>query len=591
MPVDQSGENILFVLDGKTVEAHVQIQYSGDPARFAWIVPMPAVPTVTVGSQQLFTNLLQSTVPSFGFTTQRDFCPCVNCGGGRGGASGAGGSASFVPGVQDAGIGVTVLFQKTVGSFEVTGLSGHKSQEVIDWLTANGYQNAVAAPSILDYYVAKGSVFVAVKLTAGTGSNEIHPLVFKYVGTEPCIPLELTAVAAVEDMGVRAFFLGTDRVVSTNFAQITLNPARFDWAQRVRNYNDVVSLAVNEGPAGGHAFVTEYAGASSVVQRGNLSNAGWDESAFVGIDPRNLVDALSNQGLLNCFGGSGQPGQCTPFHPLIIPLLHEFLPPPAGLTDGAFYSCVKCNEAQANLAAFDPQAFKTALVDRVFTPGRHATAMLQRWPYLTRLFTTISPYEMTADPLFEARSDLPEVALPASATQRITTTGQSGFALPDGRNVATASGAWPAFTSAMPWAEKIEQYPAGGKPVMVLADKTSAIDAELGTWNKAHAWPAPPPDCSAPGAGGATSGAGGAAIDPGNPFFNAVGKGGKAGSGGASGSGGAGGVAATSPASSDSGGCSVSRPARPGSLAWASLLLGAVVAGVRRRRAAQRLPM
>ncbi len=27
MPVDQTGENILFVMDGTTVEAHVQIQY------------------------------------------------------------------------------------------------------------------------------------------------------------------------------------------------------------------------------------------------------------------------------------------------------------------------------------------------------------------------------------------------------------------------------------------------------------------------------------------------------------------------------------------------------------------------------------
>ncbi|HEY3236040.1 MAG TPA: hypothetical protein VGJ84_15090, partial [Polyangiaceae bacterium] len=29
MPVDQSGENILFVMNGNTVEAHIQIQYQG----------------------------------------------------------------------------------------------------------------------------------------------------------------------------------------------------------------------------------------------------------------------------------------------------------------------------------------------------------------------------------------------------------------------------------------------------------------------------------------------------------------------------------------------------------------------------------
>ena len=43
MPVDQSGENIVFVLSQGHVEAHVQIQYTGDPSRFAWLVPVPKV--------------------------------------------------------------------------------------------------------------------------------------------------------------------------------------------------------------------------------------------------------------------------------------------------------------------------------------------------------------------------------------------------------------------------------------------------------------------------------------------------------------------------------------------------------------------
>src|SRR5215471_10205593 len=95
MPVDQTGENILFVLDGKSVEAHVQIQYKGDPKRFAWIVPMPAVPTVTAGSQQLFTNLLQSTVPQYGYLLQQDSCPSFGFPPGASLAPGAGGATAM----------------------------------------------------------------------------------------------------------------------------------------------------------------------------------------------------------------------------------------------------------------------------------------------------------------------------------------------------------------------------------------------------------------------------------------------------------------------------------------------------------------
>src|SRR5258708_30476467 len=69
MPVDQKGENILFVVSQGQVEAHIQIQYKGDAARFAWVLPVPALPDVEVGSEALFQNLLAGTVPRFGLNT------------------------------------------------------------------------------------------------------------------------------------------------------------------------------------------------------------------------------------------------------------------------------------------------------------------------------------------------------------------------------------------------------------------------------------------------------------------------------------------------------------------------------------------
>src|SRR5688572_29115556 len=126
MSVDQTGENILFVIDGQSVEAHVQIQYQGAAARFAWVVPMPQIPAVTVGSQQLFQNLLQATVPQYGFSRQFDSCGIGGSGGatavGSGGAAGAGGGTS----ASDAG--VSVVYQKTVGAFDVTVLEGGTAQ-------------------------------------------------------------------------------------------------------------------------------------------------------------------------------------------------------------------------------------------------------------------------------------------------------------------------------------------------------------------------------------------------------------------------------------------------------------------------------
>ena len=74
MPVDQKGENILYVMEPGQIEAHIQIQYKGEAARFAWVLPMPALPDVQIGSQALFTGLLGATVPTYGYTTQQDVC-------------------------------------------------------------------------------------------------------------------------------------------------------------------------------------------------------------------------------------------------------------------------------------------------------------------------------------------------------------------------------------------------------------------------------------------------------------------------------------------------------------------------------------
>ncbi|MBL9104978.1 MAG: hypothetical protein JNL82_28795, partial [Myxococcales bacterium] len=55
MPVDQTGESVIFVMGGAMAEVHIQI--SIDPNtnadKFAWMIPLTAVPEFAVGSQPL----------------------------------------------------------------------------------------------------------------------------------------------------------------------------------------------------------------------------------------------------------------------------------------------------------------------------------------------------------------------------------------------------------------------------------------------------------------------------------------------------------------------------------------------------------
>jgi MYXO-CTERM domain-containing protein len=474
MPVDQTGENILFVLDGTHVDAHIQIQYQGEPSRFAWVLPVPAVPdSIEVGSEVFFQNLLSSTVPSFGF----GFC------GAAGTVNGGGGVA-----LSNGSPGVEVLFKSTVGAFDVTVLRGGTAAEVTSWLSANGYEQVSSAPTILDQYVRNNFAFVAVKLTGGAGIQAIHPLVVRYPGNTPCVPLELTAVNAVPEMRVRAFILAQDRAVPLSYQHVELNLLKLDWVKLAANYVDVVSVAVDSPLAGGHAFVTEYAGPSNVVTRTALYSASWDPSKFTALAPEQVIDELERQELVSCAAA-----KCTFVQPQVLPLLETYLPAPSGVDEQAFYSCLACYPTLIDRKVWDGVAFARGLLERVVLPGRRANDALDAFPYLTRLFTTISPEEMTLDPTFLVRSGMKGVDL----RQQIAC-GSSYLTLPGGTTVRlNTDGSWPSFDD-MPFATKIESFTQAGDAI-VLEDNALAIDSALKTWND--------PRASGVGTGGATGGA------------------------------------------------------------------------------------
>jgi len=555
MPIDQKGENILFALNGTEVEAHIQIQYEGEAKSFAWVIPVPAVPVLEVGSQPLFGSLLNGTVPSYGFRTRF-------CGRNTSLAPPEGGNGPGQDGTVDTKPPLVVLRQ-TVGAFEVAVLKGGTALEVSNWLSTNGYQQIPEAPAILDAYVSRGYVFAAIKLKGGAGVDEIHPLVVRYAGNEPCVPLKLTAVAAVEDMGVRAFFLGAGRVVPTNYRHVELNPARIAYTTFADNYSEVVSRAMDSAGVDGRGFVTEYAGPSNVVVRDGIYSTNWRAAAFVGIAVTGVVDELVRQGLAQCSGA-----ECTFSHPLVLPLLHEFLPPPAGVDEGGFYSCLACYSDRIDTTLWKDTGFAVAFQERIVVPGRRASELLARYPYLTRLYTMISPIEMTEDPTFHERADLPPVAAQRVATRWVTP--QIGFEVSEGRMVAlTDTGAWPEFTSQMPWVERVEDIPPSGAPITVVNNK-SLIDLLVEDHNRQRGFSTT--SCNN-GAGGTAGAAGSAGI-------------GGAGLGGVSGSptggGGAGASQATNDNAQASSGCACGVVQRTSSRSLALVLGIGLLAAARR---------
>ncbi len=550
MAVDQSGENILFVIDGDQVEAHIQIQYDPqqDPASFAWVIPLQSLPQFSVGSQPLFDQLLAGTVPFYGITDQAEFCGGGDLPGGSNGDDDDddGGAPKFDAG----GGGPSIVHAETVGAFEVTVLQDDDVDSLMQWLGDNGYQQDDAAAPIFAEYLAEGHLFAAFKLNTGAGLDQIHPVTLSFQGVEPCIPLRLTKIAATEDMEVRAFFLGNTRTAPTNYRHVLVNPLKIDWFNFADNYKAVITAAVDAFEANGHAFVTEYAGPSDAVQRSGLYEPSWSSEAFVGSAPLDAVSTLESQGIMACFGEF-----CEFYHPLLEPLLAEFLPAPEGVDPLAFYACVECYEAQLDLMAWgDGGEFAAAYDDRIIAPGMHALDLLETWPYVTRLYTTISPGEMTEDPMFAQNPDLPEVASQRVATRVTLCNDDRVVVLPDGREVYVPGGEdWPEFPGEMPWEAEVQTVALKGAP-MTLVDNNEIIDQKLAEWNIAHGWP--PGDGSTPSSGSVGDDDGGSGDETGP----------------------------NADSSGDGSGCGCTSDARGAPWALALLLLGGAVWSRRRQR-------
>ncbi|MCX4242805.1 DUF2330 domain-containing protein [Paraliomyxa miuraensis] len=524
MPVDQTGETILFVVEEGYIEAHIQIQYdpNTNAEQFAWVVPVTALPEFSVGSQQLFLDMLEATVPTYDYDSWREPCNFGDSGnGGEDGWDGCDGTGAGGDGGDDGAHldaasfpdDPEVVLKTTVGAFEVFVLDGGTVQGVMQWLGDNGFAQDPAAEPILAEYLAEGHLFVAFRLQQEADVAEIHPIVLRYAGVEPCVPIRLTRIAAQEDMEIRALFLADSRVSSSNWRHVTLNLLRLDWPLSGTNYRELVTMAVDEPGANGHAFVTEYAGPSSVVSGADLVGPLWDSAPFATAStPAEAAQLLCDQVLYDLADAGGAQ------HPLVEGLVERYLP--AGPTRSPDTMCEGPVSYGDTAAAFDPlawdgPAFAADLEARVIAPSRHAQDLLESFGYLTRLYTTLSPIEMTEDPMFHLTPDLPEqTTLSWRGSGYRFCDGAETFELPDGRLVALPLGVfgWPQIApEQMPWVETIEYLPAAGAPV-VEVDHRDAIAALLEAWNTEHGPPRTPTSASCHGGTGSgatdTAGAG-----------------------------------------------------------------------------------
>jgi MYXO-CTERM domain-containing protein len=591
LPVAQNGENVVFAITkdpaggAPTIDAHIQILYTGDAAKFSWVVPVEAVPTLSTGTDRLFSTLASLTQPRYNANYQttgtcipdpNDFgVPGANGGfaTGAAGSTGAGGST---------GGGVTVAFQGGVGPYDAAVIQSTDPTALKTWLSTNGYVVSDAAGALIDAYVRENKYFVALKLMNGMGISAIQPIVLTFRGTEPCVPLRLTAIAANPDMPVLVWVLADKRVVPRGFYEIEIDEARIDWWNGGSAYfgpKGLVGQAADE--AGGDAFIAEYAGPSQIAQGAVFLNGQINlDSLKAAQTPPTYVNLLASMGLAN--------------DPLILGLLQKYIPMPAAVTamnvtPAQFYGSISTYWAQYAFPAFDLAGLTDAISTSIVTPRMNAQMMIDAHPYLTRLNTYISPPEMNQDAFFFESTNLPDISNVHTATIEQMCGNQNYMRcnapqrldLPDGRMIWLSKGSTASTCQYAPIQPMLDGLPASSVawqrddmgPDMAVVDNRAKILAGIDAHNKT--FPTEQQLFPIPSSGGGGAGASGGGGTAGSSF-------GVAGAGGSLAGPGGGGSSAPH-ISGGGGGCSCSVSDGSGSLA-AIVLAAAFAFRPRRRR-------
>ncbi len=475
-PIDQAGEQIVFTVAGDQIQATIQISYSGEAKDFAWVIPVASKPTLSVGSQALFTRLDQFTRPQFYLQWDNSD---GQCGGWWMWEADAAAGGPPAPSNDD---GVQVVAQEEVGPYQTVTLDSDDADALVKWLNDNDFDQPAESLPLIEHYVAQDMLFVALKLKQDAGVGDIQPIVLEFQEQSPCVPLVLTQIAALPDMPVRLWIFGESRAVPSNWFHVVINHKKIDWLNGGANYSDLVTQAVDE--AAGHGFVTEYAGTSEVLKEQLYKEGQYDIAKLAAIsDPGDFMEEIMAQQF--------------PADSVLRGLLRKYIPMPQSLVDegvseNQFYNSLSNYEyALPEDYALDGAAFAAELDDKVVTPLKNAQTAIDRHRYMTRLYTTVSPDEMNRDPLFHMNPDLPDVSNVHTASGKAEC-GDDGqvakivITLESGETVEIPGpfdNWWSVpvadYAPNEPAAARIELVGATGEPTLVDPTKARQVDGRL----------------------------------------------------------------------------------------------------------------
>jgi hypothetical protein len=280
-------EKMLLAISMSQTTLYDQISYSGNPASFAWVLPIKGQVTVGLSADVLF-QVMGSLTATVVEQPPTNCPPAPTCFTEDGYGEDTDGSSA---GSSDDSSGVTVTSQAQVGPYETVQLHSTDGSALTNWLTAHGYQIPDSTKPIIDAYVTGGFDFLALKLVPGQGVQSMQPVRVTSQGAAPSLPLHMVAVGTRPTTGITIWVVAEGRWEPSNFPTFTIEDSEiaWDWATSSSNY-ETLRLA-KEAALGGRGWqiessleLSQYTIAETVQTNAEYATVGGYLSAGTAVD-------------------------------------------------------------------------------------------------------------------------------------------------------------------------------------------------------------------------------------------------------------------------------------------------------------------
>ena len=313
-----TGHRMAFAISANRTVLWDQIQYSGSPKEFGWVLPVRRGATIEASTDAWFEALEAATAV-------RVVSPTTLCApsgandslGGCGCGSMSANAAAYSKGGPQAAVPpVSVLHQGTVGPYETVTLSSADGSALRGWLGKHGYVVPPDIGPIIDAYVKEGADFIALRLQPGQGIDRMTPVRVVTPGGSPILPLRMVAAGTGPLVDIVLYVIGEGRygLLDLTETQVNLTELTYDFKTSDSNFVALRDQALADEHLGA-SYVTAYAhpdpfGRAPTPDPGGFGSQ--DLSDTAGRGHSDLGGLYFGQAVAN---GGGKHPECASFTP------------------------------------------------------------------------------------------------------------------------------------------------------------------------------------------------------------------------------------------------------------------------------------